>query len=213
MLVLSGGMRMLREEGALPCRDSLVVPVLHHPQCADGSRAAVMCPHALLDTTVRAPAQGWSRELLASEQCQPKGTLTALKSTWTRTVATCKGGRTSVCPRPCHVLAAQPCVGPSCGCHCLNPNGTDQPGNDPPSGALPRPPSQCHGLHLGPQNLHPTSLWAGWDASRGTGWALWHQHWLGANGAGACGSLCCPYQTGSHKRTQREGLEVPEILS
>lgn len=44
MSVLPGGMKMLGEEGALPCWDSLVVAVLDHPQRADGSKAAVMCP-------------------------------------------------------------------------------------------------------------------------------------------------------------------------
>lgn len=41
-------MKMLGEEGALPRWDSLVAPVLDHPQRADGSKAAVMCPHGFV---------------------------------------------------------------------------------------------------------------------------------------------------------------------
>lgn len=79
-----------------------------------------------------------------------------------------------------------------------------------PGGALPQPVSRSS---LGAPRSAPNLSVGRMGCRQGTGWPLWHQHWLGARGAGACGILSNLYQKRSHKGTQREGLEVPQSLS
>lgn len=94
MLVLPGGMKMLGEEGALPCWDSLVAPVLDHAGCADGSKAAVMC----LSGFVGCGCKRWSSED-GAENCWHQNNASPNLGKDCTPAATCKGGRTSVCPK------------------------------------------------------------------------------------------------------------------
>lgn len=133
------------------------------------------------------------------EQCQPKGPFPPSKSTWARTEPLlppareeghlCAQGHRQVMPSlPSHVWV-------------------------PPVAIWHRPAwEQTSWGGLTPAT-HPASFmssaspWAGWDAgraSRGPGWPLWHQHWVGASGASACGFLCCLVQPMSERIPPRD---------